>query len=154
MYRQSENKLLNSNMSSMSSQYGELRPTNGSNRFRSLRHPSKFQRVSRLAFVTAGCSDVAHRRPTKLARCLAVSWADTLYIRFRGLLSPYRILPRAKFTLRPSLAFTSVTARHSSSGRQPNFAASYKQWNYGTKTKSPGQWPTSIPSGILIHAAI
>jgi len=26
----------------------------------------------------------------------------------------------------------SVTARHSSSGRQPYFAAWYKQWNYGT----------------------
>jgi len=37
-------------------------------------------------------------------------------------------LPRAKFTLRPSLAFSyigSVTARHSSSERQPNFAAWY-----------------------------
>ena len=26
----------------------------------------------------------------------------------------------------------SVTARHSSSGRRPNFAARYKEWNYGT----------------------
>ena len=26
----------------------------------------------------------------------------------------------------------SVTARHSSSGRQPNFAVWYKEWNYGT----------------------
>ena len=37
-----------------------------------------------------------------------------------GLLSPDGILPDAKFTLRPSLAFSyigSVTARHSSSGR-------------------------------------
>jgi len=45
------------------------------------------------------------------------------------------ILPRAKFTLRPSLAFSyigNVTARHSSSGRQPNFAPWYKEWNYGT----------------------
>jgi len=50
----------------MSSKYGELRPTNGLDRFTSLGHPCKFQRVSRLG---------------------------------------------------------SVTARHSSSGRQPNFAA-------------------------------
>ena len=49
-----------------SSQYGELRPTNGWDRFGNLGHPSKFQRVSHLG---------------------------------------------------------SVTARHSSSGRQPNFAA-------------------------------
>jgi len=50
----------------MSPQYGELQPTNGWDRFRSLGHPCKFQQVSRLG---------------------------------------------------------SVPARHSSSGRQPNFAA-------------------------------
>jgi len=49
---------------------------------------------------------------------------------FLGALDPDRILPGAKFTLRPSLG--SVTAWHSSSGHQPNFAASYKKWNYGT----------------------
>ena len=41
----------------------------------------------------------------------------------------------AKFTLRTSLAFScigSVTARHSSSGRQRYFALWYKEWNYGT----------------------
>ena len=41
----------------------------------------------------------------------------------------------AKLTLRPSLALSyigSVTTRHSSTGRQPNFAAWYKEWNYGT----------------------
>ena len=46
----------------------------------------------------------------------------SVYIHFRGLLPPNRILPGAKFTLRPSLAFSyigSVTARHSSSGHQP-----------------------------------
>ena len=37
----------------MSSQYGELRPTNGWDLFRSLWHPSKFQRVSRHGSVTA-----------------------------------------------------------------------------------------------------
>jgi len=49
------------------------------------------------------------------------------YIHFPGLLPRNEILPRAKFTLR-----LSVTARHSSSGRQRKFAASYKEWNYGT----------------------
>jgi len=47
---------------------------------------------------------------------------------FSGALVPDRILPGAKFTLRPSLAFSyigSVTALHSSSGRQPNFVAWY-----------------------------
>ena len=68
------------------------------------------------------------------ARCLAVFWAGTLYIHFRGLLLPDEILPGAKFTLRLSLVFHifSVTARHSSSGRQPSFAAWYTEWNYGT----------------------
>jgi len=50
-------------------------------------------------------------------------------------LAPDRILSGAKFTLRPSLVFWhigSVTARHSSSGRKPNFAAWYKERNYGT----------------------
>jgi len=44
-------------------------------------------------------------------------------------------LPGANFTLRRSLAFSdtgSITARHSSSRRQPNFAAWYVEWNYGT----------------------
>jgi len=40
----------------MSLQYGELRPTSGWDRFVSLGHPNKFQRVSRLGFVTAAKS--------------------------------------------------------------------------------------------------
>jgi len=51
---------------------------------------------------------------------------------------PNGILPGAKFALRPSLAFSytgSVTARHSSSDHQPNFAAWYKEWNYRTFTE-------------------
>jgi len=48
------------------------------------------------------------------------------YVYIFGNLAPNGISPRAKFTLRPCLALSyvgSVTARHSSSGRQPNFAA-------------------------------
>jgi len=51
---------------------------------------------------------------------LLLHYGGTVYIHFRGLLSPNGILPGAKFTLYPSLAFShigSVTARHSSSGR-------------------------------------
>jgi len=50
-------------------------------------------------------------------------------------LPPDGILPGAKFTVRPSLAFSyigSVTALHSNSKRQPKFAACYKECNYGT----------------------
>ena len=62
-----------------------------------------------------------------------LSWY-TLYT-FLGALAPDTIFPCAKFTLRPSLAFAyigSVTMRHSSSRRQPNFGASRKEWSYGT----------------------
>ena len=45
--------LLNSNISYMSSQYGELYPTTSWDHFVSLGHPNKFQRVSRLGSVTA-----------------------------------------------------------------------------------------------------
>jgi len=58
----------------------------------------------------------------------------TTYI-FSGVLAPDSILPGAKFSLRSSFAFSyigSVTARHCGSGRQPNFAAWYKEWNYRT----------------------
>ena len=50
----------------------------------------------------------------------------------------FRVLPRKAILPRafhPSLAFSyisSVTARHSSSGRQRKFVASYTEWNYGT----------------------
>jgi len=52
------------------------------------------------------------------------------YIYILGALAPNGILPGAKFTLRPSLAFSyidRVTSRHSSSGHQPNFMAWYKE---------------------------
>jgi len=80
------------------------------------------QRIS-TGFASWFCyySDVAHRTPT---------WAGTLYIHFAG------SCPLTEFCyVQNSLAFSyivSVTARHSSSGRQPNFAAWYKEWNYGT----------------------
>ena len=81
-------------------------------------HPNTFQQVSRIGFIAA--TSVTGGQPN-FARCLDVSWAATLYIHFRGLLPPDGILPRAKCTLRPSLAFSyilacSVTVRHSNSG--------------------------------------
>jgi len=140
----------------MSSQYGKLRPTSSRDRFGSLWHPSKFERVSCLGFVTAATS--LTRGQPNFAQCLAMSWAGTLYIyiyTFLGLLPPNRILPAAKFTLCPSLAFSytgSITARHLSSGRQPNSVARYKEWIYGTFADGAtcirlgghhvGHWPT------------
>ena len=78
----------------MSPQYGELRPTNGCHRFGSLRHSSKFQRVSRLGFVTAASSFT--RGQLNFSRCLAVSWAGTLYIHFSGALASGRNFARCK----------------------------------------------------------
>jgi len=55
------------------------------------------------------------------------------YVYIFGVLPPKGILPAAKFTLRPSFALSyigSITARQSNSGRQPNFTAWYKEWNY------------------------
>jgi len=84
-------------------QYGELRPTNSWDLLASLGHPSKFQQFRVLA------SLLHRRRSTEVnqtfAWCLAISWAGTLYIHFRGLLPPNRILPPAKFTLHPTLVF-------------------------------------------------
>ena len=54
----------------MSPQYGKLWPTKGWDRFRSFGHPSEFQRVWRLALVTAATS-VTGGQPN-FARCLAV----------------------------------------------------------------------------------
>jgi len=112
--------------------FGSL-TTNGWDLLATLGHTIKFQRVSRLAFVTAATS--LNGGQPNFARCLDVSWIGTLYIPFPGLLPPDGILPRAEFTLRPTLAFSyigSVTAWHSSSGRQRKFAALYNEWNYGT----------------------
>ena len=109
----------------MLSQYGKLRPTNGQDRLVGLGHPSKFQRGSRLGFVTATTSLDASQ--PNFAPSLAVCWAGILYTHFR-VGGSNGILPGAKFTLRPSIAFScigSVTARQSRSWRQPNFAACY-----------------------------
>jgi len=74
--------------------------------FGSLRHPSKFQRVSRLGFVTAATSLVGGQ--PNFPPSLAVSWGG---ITFWGALAPNGILSDAKFTLRPSFAFSYIGKR-------------------------------------------
>jgi len=79
----------------------------------------------------------------------------TIYT-FSGALAPNEILPRAKFTLPLSFAFPmgSVTARHSSSRRQPNFAAWYKEWNYGTFAEAPPMFGWAVIAlGIGPHSS-
>ena len=87
---------------------------------------SKFQRVSRIGFVTAPPTNDGQQRSTKLCTMFGhlLGWNSVYRLHFRGLLPPNGILPRAKFTLRQRLAFSyigCVTARHSSSGCQPKF---------------------------------
>jgi len=68
----------------MSSQYGELRPISGWDRFTSLGHPSKFQQVSRVGFITAPTS--LNGRQPNFARSLAPSSGLVQYRHFPGLL--------------------------------------------------------------------
>jgi len=70
----------------MSSQCGELQPTTGWDWLVSLGHPSKFQQLSCLGFITAPMS--LNGAQPNFARCLPISWAGTLYKHFRGLLPP------------------------------------------------------------------
>ena len=88
-------------------------------------------------------------RQSNFAWCLAVFWAGTLYIHFRGLLPSNGMLSGAKFTLRPSLAFFyigNVTARHSSSGRQPNCGVQ--------QTSPPTFGRTAIALGTVPHSSL
>jgi len=117
----------------------------------SLGHSSKFQRISHVGFVTA-LTSLTGGQPN-FARCLAVSWPGTLYIyiHFRGLLPRNRILPGAIFTLRPSHAFSyigSVSARHSSSERQPNFAALSRGRQLYSAGR-PSRWASRCPHSSL-----
>jgi len=134
MYRQSERHVLNSNISS--------RCSHNMANFRLLMAKiglavwgtrANFNRFRVLA------SLLQRRRSPEANQTLHDLWPSPemvhyIYI-FGGFCPSDGILPRAKFTLRPSLAFSyigSVTAWHSSSGPQPNFAVWYKEWNYGT----------------------
>ena len=114
-----------------------------------LRSVGKFQRVSRLGFVTAPTS--LNGRQPNFARCLAVSCAGTLYIHFWGLLPPNGILPAAKFTMRPNLALSyigSVNAQHSSTGHQPNFMAFSRERHLYSEGR-PSRWALAH---ILVHS--
>ena len=126
-----EKLVKNSNIFPMSPQYCELRPTKGWDRLASLGHPCKFQRVSRLGSIVTAATSLTGGQPNCTMFGRLLGW----YCTFSGALAPCGILPGTKFTLHPSRSFSyigSVTARHSSSGNQPNFAAWYSEWKYGT----------------------
>jgi len=75
----------------MCTQYDEVRPTGGSDRLTGLGHPRKFQRLSRLRFVTAATS--LNGSQPNFARYLAISLAGRPFIHFRQLLPCNGILP-------------------------------------------------------------
>jgi len=92
MYRPSEKKLVKQAKQQylvhMSSQYGELRPTNGWDRLASLGHPSKFQRVSCFGFIRPTAPTSLNGGQRNFARCLVVFCTGTLCIYFLGALAP------------------------------------------------------------------
>jgi len=99
----------------MSPQYGELGLLAAPIGLRVWGTPTNFNGFRVLA------SLLQRRRSSDANQTLhmAVSWAATVYVHFWGLLPSDLILPRAKFTLCPSLAFSyigSITAWHSISG--------------------------------------
>ena len=64
--------------------------------------PGNFNGFRVLATLLHAATSLNGSQPN-FALCLAVSWPGTLYIHFRDLLPPEGILPRAKFTLCPSM---------------------------------------------------
>jgi len=87
--------------------------------------PANFNGFLHIGFVTAATL-LSGSQPTYFAQCLALAWAGIIYIHFQRLLLRYGILPRAKFTLRPSslvLSYWQHYCTESSSGCEPNFAA-------------------------------
>ena len=88
----------------MSFQYDEIRLTNGWDPLAGLGYPSKFQRLSRVGFVTAPTSLIGGQ--PNFARCLAVSWGGALYIHFRG------PLPLTEFCQVQSSLYVQVLRSH------------------------------------------
>jgi len=89
------------------------------------------------------------RRSTEANQTVHDVWPSPVlvryYIHFRVLLPHNGILPGAKFTLRPSLVISyigSVSARHSSSGRQPNFAA-FSRGRHLYSAGRPSRWAST-----------
>jgi len=90
----------------MSSRYGELQPINGWDRFGSLRHPQQISTGNVLPFLLQ-----RHRSP-EANQTLHDVWPSpglVHYVYTFGGSCPWRnFVPYAKFTLRPSLAFSYI----------------------------------------------
>ena len=114
--------------------------------------PANFNGFRVLPSITAVTS--LTRRQPNFARCLAVSWAGTQYIRFWGLLAPWRNFARCK------IHFTSKSCillywEHYCSGLQPNFVAWYTEWNYVELSQRRHLYSTGWPSHwVLAHILV
>ena len=107
-------------------------PTNGWDQFGSLGHTSKFQGVSRLGFITARSSLIAGQPNS--ARCLAISWASTLYIHFRGS-CPLTNFASCKIRFASKSCVLLYWQRHCRALQQRTSAKLCgvgQEWNYGT----------------------
>jgi len=102
-------------------------------------------------------ASLLHRhRSTEVNQTLHDVWPSpglVHYIYILGALASNGILPGAKFTLRPSLAFFyigSITAWHSSSGRQPSFA----MWSHMELQNFRSSWFLTEGTTYILRAAI
>jgi len=143
--RQSEKIIKQQYFLHMFPQYGELRSTSGWDRLTGLGHPSKFQRLSRLGFVTAAAS--LNGSQPSFARCLAVLWAGWLFIHFR------RLLPLTEFCqVLNSLCVLQILRSPILSAllhgtRAVGASQTLRRWAQGTTyiqqgTGHVGHWPT------------
>jgi len=97
------------------------------------------------------CTDVAQRRSTKLCTCLALSCL-VYYTHLSGSY-PLTEFCQVQNSLRPCVLLAyigSVTARHSSSGRQPTFAA----FSTGRHLYSAGRRSRWASANMLVLALI
>lgn len=140
MYRESERNLLNSNISSTSPHYmANVSPLTAEISWWVWGTPANFNGYRIMASFTAVTLFTGGK--PNFARCLAV------YI-FGSSCPVTESLLRAIFILRPSLALSyigTVTARHSSSGCQPNFMALSR----GRQLCSAG-WPSCWASALIL----
>jgi len=92
--------------------------------------------VRTFALRTSAPRTPAHRRPTKLCTTFGrlLGWCTTLYIHL-GALAPWRNFSSCKIHFTSNscvLLYCQCYCTALEQRRQPNFAAWYKEWNYGT----------------------
>ena len=129
----------------MSSQYGERLPTNGWDWFTSLGHPSKFQRVSVLGFVTAPTS-LNGGQPNLAPHNVWPSAGLLHYMYIFGGSCPITEFCQVQNSLcvqvLRSPIIGSIIARHLSSGHQPNFVT-FSRRRHLYSAGRPSRWASA-----------